>query len=51
MVDTLYAGVARKVINPKLGTKKIGMRLFGDPIQAIESDLTTTVIVFAAGLA
>ena len=47
MIDTLYAGVARKIINPTLGIKKIGMRLFGDPIQAIESDLTATVIVFA----
>ena len=47
MTEILYAGVARKVINPMLGIKKIGMRLFGDPIQAIESDLTATAIVIA----
>jgi hypothetical protein len=36
------------VINPPLGTGKAGLRLFGDPIQAIESDLTATALVLAA---
>ena len=42
---TLHAGVARRTINPPLGIGKIGGRLFGDPIQWIESDLTATVLV------
>ena len=45
----LEAGAARRVINPPLGTGKGGLRLFGDPIQAIESDLTATVLVVADG--
>ena len=47
MGNTLYAGVARRAINPRLGTPKVGMRLFADPIPAIESDLTGTVLVLA----
>ena len=47
MSGTLCAGAARRVINPLLGTKKAGLRLFGDPIQAIESDLTATVLVLS----
>lgn len=47
MSSTLYAGVARRVINPKLGTAKVGLRLFADPIQAIESDLAGTVLVLS----
>ena len=47
----LEAGAARRVINPPLGTGKGGLRLFGDPIQAIESDLTATVLVLADGAA
>ena len=49
MSTTLYAGVARRVINPPLGTNKVGLRLFADPIQAIESDLTGTALVLANG--
>ena len=49
MGDTLSAGVARRTINPQLGTGKAGLRLFGSPIQAIESDLTATVLVLADG--
>jgi len=49
MSKTLYAGAARRVINPRLGTGKPGLRLFGDPIQSIESDLTATAVVFANG--
>lgn len=45
MSFTLYAGIARRVINPQIGTAKVGLRLFADPIQAIESDLTATVLV------
>ena len=45
MPTKLYGGVARTTINPLLGTRKIGMRLFGDPVQAIESDLTATILV------
>jgi neutral ceramidase len=47
MSNTLYAGVARRVINPAIGTTKGGLRLFADPIQAIESDLTGTVLVLS----
>jgi len=42
---TLLAGAARRLVNPAIGTGKGGLRLFGDPIQAIESDLTATVLV------
>ncbi len=45
----LRAGAGRRTINPLLGTGKGGLRLFGDAIQAIESDLTATVLVLAAG--
>jgi len=46
---TLYAGVSRRLINPPLGINKAGLRLFADPIQAIESDLTATVLVLSNG--
>ena len=49
MGRTLRAGVARRTINPLLGTGKAGLRLFGSPIQAIESDLTATVLVLSDG--
>jgi hypothetical protein len=45
----LLAGAARRTINPPLGTGKGGVRLFGDPIQAIESDLTATTLVLSNG--
>ncbi len=48
MVATLYAGVARRIINPPLGINKAGLRLFADPIQAVESDLTATVLVLSS---
>ena len=35
----LLAGAARRTINPELGTRQTGFRLFGNPVQAIESDL------------
>ncbi|MFH1909503.1 MAG: hypothetical protein ABIL11_19340 [Chloroflexota bacterium] len=47
MSETLYAGAARRIINPPLGTRSPGFRLFGNPIQAIESDLTATALVLA----
>jgi hypothetical protein len=45
MSNILQAGAARRVINPPLGIGKIGGRLFGDPIQAIETDLTASALV------
>jgi len=42
---TLYAGAARRTINPPLGTRQTGFRLFGNPVQAIESDLAATALV------
>ncbi len=48
MEGILQAGAARRTINPPLGIGKIGGRLFGEPIQAIESDLTATVLVLRA---
>lgn len=45
MSGTLHAGAGRRLVNPPLGTGKGGLRLFGDPIQAIESDLTATALV------
>ena len=35
------------MINPPLGTRQTGFRLFGNPVQAIESDLTATALVLA----
>ncbi len=49
MSSSLYAGAARRVINPRLGTGKPGLRLFGTPIEAIESDLTATALVVGNG--
>src|SRR5438067_1613401 len=48
MSNELLAGAARRVINPLLGTGKGGLRLFGDPIQAIESDLTATALAIGS---
>jgi neutral ceramidase len=45
----LHAGAARRIVNPPLGTRQTGFRLFGNPVQAIESDLTATALVLAAG--
>ena len=46
---TLHAGVARRDVNPPLGTRQTGFRLFGNPVQAIESDLTATALVLGDG--
>lgn len=48
-MNTLYAGAATRVVNPPIGIGKIGGRLFGDPIQAIESDLRASALVFGNG--
>jgi len=45
--DSLHAGAGRRTINSPLGIGKIGGRLFGDPIQWIESDLTATALVLS----
>jgi hypothetical protein len=47
MLPALFAGIGRNVINPPIGCEKVGLRLFGEAIQAIESDLTVTVLVLA----
>ena len=44
---TLHAGAARRAVNPPLGTRQTGFRLFGNPVQAIESDLTATALVLS----
>lgn len=49
MTRTLYAGAARRIINPWLGTRQTGFRLFGNPVQAIESDLTATALALSNG--
>jgi len=46
---TLHAGAARRAVNPPLGTRQTGFRLFGNPVQAIESDLTATALVLSDG--
>ena len=45
----LCAGAARRAVNPPLGTRQTGFRLFGNPVQAIESDLTATALVLGDG--
>ena len=47
MSNTLYAGAARKIINPPLGTKRPGIKLFADPVRAIETDLMATAVVLS----
>jgi hypothetical protein len=47
MSSTLYAGAARHIINPPLGMKRPALRLFADPLQAVESDLTATALVLS----
>jgi hypothetical protein len=47
MSSELYAGVARRIVNPMLGIRRIGPRIYGDPIQAIASDLTAAVCVLS----
>ncbi len=49
MDGALAAGAARRLINPPLGTRQTGFRLFGNPVQAIESDLTATALVLGSG--
>lgn len=47
MPSTLYASASRKIINPPLGIKRPGLRLFADPLQAVETDLTATAVVLS----
>lgn len=47
MSNTLYAGAARKIINPPLGMKRPALRLFADPLQAVETDLSATAVVLS----
>ena len=47
MSEPLFAGAARRTVNPPLGTRQTGFRLFGHPVQAVESDLTATALVLA----
>ena len=49
MSSSLYVGAARCTINFLIGTPKVGLRLFGDPIQSVESDLTATALVLSDG--
>ena len=47
MSKTLFAGASRRIINPPLGIKRPALRLFGDPLQAVESDLSATAVVIS----
>ena len=47
MSNVLFAGAARRIINPPLGTKRPGIRLFAEPLQAVESDLSATAVVIS----
>jgi len=47
MTNALYAGAAREIINPPLGIRRPGIRLFADPIDAVDSDLTATALVLS----
>ena len=47
MSNVLFAGAARRIINPPLGTKRPGIRLFAEPLQAVESDLSATAVVLS----
>ena len=45
----LYAGTGRRVINPPLGIRTFGFSSREGVVQAIESDLTATVLVLSDG--
>lgn len=45
MPKGLRAGAATAIINPALGARKGGYRLFGEPISAIDDDLHLSVLV------
>jgi hypothetical protein len=44
----LHAGTGRRLINPELGMRGPGIRIFCDPLVHIESDLTVTALVLEA---
>ena len=46
MNTNILAGFSREKINFQIGIRKIGKRLFADPIEGIESDLLVSVIIF-----
>lgn len=48
-MSTLCAGVARRAINPPLGVKTFGFSSREGTVQAIESDLSATVLVLNHG--
>ena len=41
----LLAGAATLTINPKMGVSKGGLRLFGGPIESIESDIYMSALL------
>ena len=45
----LVAGAATLTINPKMGVSKGGLRLFGGPIESIESDIYMSALVLNSG--
>lgn len=45
----LVAGAATLTINPKMGVSKGGLRLFGGPIESIESDIYMSALVLKSG--
>ena len=45
MTKGLNAGASTLTINPKIGTNKGGLRLFGGPIESIESDIYCSSLV------
>ena len=48
-MSMLHAGVGRHIINPPLGVKTFGFSSREGTVQAIESDLSTTVLVLGDG--
>jgi neutral ceramidase len=49
MTETLFAGIGKRITNPPIGSPRFGVRLFADQIQAIESDIRATALVFSNG--
>ncbi len=49
MTHQLLAGLGRRITNARPGSPKFGIRLFSDPIQGYESDLTATALVLTNG--
>ncbi|MBX3061407.1 MAG: neutral/alkaline non-lysosomal ceramidase N-terminal domain-containing protein [Anaerolineae bacterium] len=49
MGNSLYAGAARRIINPPLGVQTAGFSSREGVVQTIESDLSATAVVFSDG--